>query len=250
MKHNFCGYNSFEVDITDYVEFDQENVLAVYVDGSSSFEGWWYQGAGIYRHVWLVKTELVSVDLYGVYVKPERTADGWNLTVENILRNDDYKEKSLTVVTDIINDGEVVLSMRGETVLPCQEKGVVVFNGGIDTPHLWSVEDPHQYLARTRIIMDGEEIDCYETKFGFRYFEFDVNTLLLFLSRTSVVMRFPSFHRKLRSIASLPITRVSPARRLKAVALAVCTMVRHTQKTNIIFFITLISILVEQVNSR
>ena len=172
MKHNFCGYNSFEVDITDYVEFDQENVLAVYVDGSSSFEGWWYQGAGIYRHVWLVKTELVSVDLYGVYVKPERTADGWNLTVENTLRNDDYKEKSLTVVTDIINDGEVVLSMRGETVLPCQEKCVVVFNGCVDTPHLWSVEDPHQYLARTRIIMDGEEIDCYETKFGFRYFEF------------------------------------------------------------------------------
>lgn len=174
MKHNFCGYNSFEVDITDYVEFDQENVLAVYVDGSSSFEGWWYQGAGIYRHVWLVKTELVSVDLYGVYVKPERTAEGWNLTVENTLRNDDYKEKSLTVVTDIINDGEVVLSMSGETVLQCQEKCVVIFNGCIDTPHLWSVEDPHQYLARTRIIMDGEELDCYETKFGFRYFEFDV----------------------------------------------------------------------------
>lgn len=106
LKHNFCGYNSFE--------------------------GWWYQGAGIYRHVWLVKTELVSVDLYGVYVKPERTADGWNLTVENKLRNDDYKEKSLTVVTDIINDGEVVLSMSGETVLQCQEKCVVVFNGCID----------------------------------------------------------------------------------------------------------------------
>ena len=172
LKHNFCGYNSFEVDITDYVEFEQENVLAVYVDGSSSFEGWWYQGAGIYRHVWIVKTELVSVDLYGVYVKPERTDEGWNLTVENTLRNDDYSDKQLTVVTDIINDGEVVLSMSQETELPYQEKAVVVFNGNMESPHLWSIEDPHQYLARTRLIMDGEEVDYYETKFGFRYFEF------------------------------------------------------------------------------
>lgn len=172
LKHNFCGYNSFEVDITDYVEFDQENVLAVYVDGSSSFEGWWYQGAGIYRHVWLVKTELVSVDLYGVYVKPERTDNGWNLTVENTLRNDDYSDKQLTVVTDIINDREVVLSMSQETELPYQEKFVVSFSGRVENPHLWSIEDPHQYLARTRLIMNGEEVDSYETKFGFRYFEF------------------------------------------------------------------------------
>ena len=172
LKHNFCGYNSFEVDITDYVEFDQENVLAVYVDGSSSFEGWWYQGAGIYRHVWLVKTELVSVDLYGVYVKPERTDNGWNLTVENTLRNDDYSDKQLTVVTDIINDGEVVLSMVQETELSYQEKAVFIFNGNMESPHLWSIEDPHQYFARTRLIMDGKEVDSYETRFGFRYFDF------------------------------------------------------------------------------
>ena len=172
LKHNFCGYNSFEVDITDYVEFDQENVLAVYVDGSSSFEGWWYQGAGIYRHVWIVKTELISVDLYGVYVKPERTEDGWNLTVENTLRNDDYSDRQLTVVTDIINDGEVVLSMSQETELPYQDKVVVTFKGNVESPHLWTIEDPHQYLARTRLLVDGKEVDSCETKFGFRYFEF------------------------------------------------------------------------------
>ena len=82
MKHNFCGYNSFEVDITDYVDFDRDNVLAVYID-SSSYESWAYQGAGIYRHVWLVKTELVSVDLWGVYVKAEKDGEDWNVEVEN-----------------------------------------------------------------------------------------------------------------------------------------------------------------------
>ncbi len=173
MKHNFCGYSSFEVDITDYVEIDKENILAVYVDGKSNFEGWWYQGAGIYRHVWLVKTEQVSVDLYGVYVKPKRTDNGWKLTVENTLRNDNYEDKQVTVLTDIINDDEVVLSMRAETNLPYREKNVVVLNKEIENPHLWSIEDPHQYKARTRIFIGEEEIDCYEVKFGFRYYEFD-----------------------------------------------------------------------------
>ena len=45
MKHNFCGYTPFEVDITDIAYFDKENVLAVYTD-SSTHEGWWYQGGG------------------------------------------------------------------------------------------------------------------------------------------------------------------------------------------------------------
>ena len=65
LKHNFCGYNSFEVEISDYVKFgDEENVLAVYVEAMPN-EGWWYQGAGIYRHVWLCKTDAVCVDLWG-----------------------------------------------------------------------------------------------------------------------------------------------------------------------------------------
>lgn len=172
MKHNFCGYNSFEVDITDYVEFEKENILAVYVDGCSSFEGWWYQGAGIYRHVWLVKTEKVSVDLWGVYVKPVKTETGWDLTIENTIRNDWYDDKSVKVVTEIM-DGEVcVLSCEGESVVPARESYAIQIKESVENPHLWSIEDPHQYKAVTRVILDGEEVDTYETKFGFRYFEY------------------------------------------------------------------------------
>ena len=67
MKHNFCGYTPFEVDITDNVFFDKENIVAVYAN-ADSHEGWWYQGGGIYRNVWLIKTADVAVDLWGVYV--------------------------------------------------------------------------------------------------------------------------------------------------------------------------------------
>ena len=94
LKHNFCGYNSFEVDITDFVKFgegrENENVLAVYVS-SEEFEGWWYQGAGIYRHVWLNKTDTVAIDLWGVYAMPVERGNGiWDIDVETTVLNDRY----------------------------------------------------------------------------------------------------------------------------------------------------------------
>mgnify|MGYP001201089198 FL=1 len=88
MARNFCGYTSFEVDITDVVRFNEDNVVAVYVE-ASDHEGWWYEGAGIYRHVWLIKTELISVDLWGVWVNPQKIDDeNWKVSVETTLRND------------------------------------------------------------------------------------------------------------------------------------------------------------------
>ena len=63
MYHNFSAYNTFEIDITDYVYYDKENIIAVYVN-TEGFEGWWYQGGGIYRDVHLTVTEPVAIDLW------------------------------------------------------------------------------------------------------------------------------------------------------------------------------------------
>ena len=77
IKRNFCGYTSFEVDITDFITFDDKNVVAVYVK-TDKHEGWWYEGAGIYRNVWLVKTDKTSVDLWGVILIPKKIkTSGW-----------------------------------------------------------------------------------------------------------------------------------------------------------------------------
>ena len=74
MYHNFSAYNTFEIDITDYVYFDKENIIAVYVN-TEEFEGWWYQGGGIYRDVWLTVTEPVAIDLWGVYAPYKKIGD-------------------------------------------------------------------------------------------------------------------------------------------------------------------------------
>jgi Beta-galactosidase/beta-glucuronidase len=63
------GYASSVYDITDYLNYGEENVVAVRVDASIE-EGWYYEGAGIYRHVWLNKTDRLHVAQYGTFVLP------------------------------------------------------------------------------------------------------------------------------------------------------------------------------------
>lgn len=172
MGHNFCGYTGFEIDITDYVEFDCENVLAVYVDATSSHEGWWYEGGGIYRHVWLTKTDKVAVDLYGLCVRPAYRGDHWDLTVINTVRNDLYETVDATLKTEITDGNRTVLSLSGGCSLPAFSKSDVTLSGEVKAPRLWSVDDPYLYRAVTKVYRGGTLTDVYETRFGFRYFAY------------------------------------------------------------------------------
>lgn len=172
MGHNFCGYTSFETDITDYVEFDRKNVLAVFVDATSSHEGWWYEGGGIYRHVWLIKTDKISVDLWGVYVNPEYKNGKWDLHIENTVRNDSYETAEVEVVTKISDERGELLFLSGKCSIAPMTKSTVNLSGAVKKPHLWDLDDPHQYKAVTYIYHNGAETDAYETKFGFRYFSY------------------------------------------------------------------------------
>jgi beta-galactosidase len=58
---------SFYFDVTPYANPGGTNVLVVRVD-ASRFEGWFYEGAGIYRHVWLTTENPVHVSEWGTYV--------------------------------------------------------------------------------------------------------------------------------------------------------------------------------------
>ncbi|MCQ2430969.1 MAG: DUF4982 domain-containing protein [Clostridia bacterium] len=176
MGHNFCGYTGFEIDITDYAEFDRDNVLAVYVN-TEEHESWWYEGGGIYRHVWLEKTEKLACDRWGLYMIPRRiVGDRWSLTAENTIRNDSDQPMDCIVRTEVFEGEEAVLSMEMPYSVPAREKTVRRMQAELTAPHLWSCDDPYLYRAVTTVVRDGEAVDTYETPFGFRYYEFDPET--------------------------------------------------------------------------
>ena len=173
MKHNFCGYTSFEVDITDVVKFDAQNTLSVYVN-TENHEGWWYEGGGIYRHVWLVKTDLVSVDLWGVYAKPILLENSlWKVQTETTVRNDFFKSKKRIVIKgEIIDkDGIIVSTSEISGLVNIKDKRVFRYNFFVNNPKLWSPESPMQYVMRTKIYCGSKMLDSYDVKFGFRTFE-------------------------------------------------------------------------------
>lgn len=175
LKHNFCGYTTFEVDITDYVKFDEENVLSVYVQ-ATEHEGWWYEGAGIYRHVKLIKTELVSVDLWGLYVRPVFDGKNWTVKTELTLRNDSYSPKTAEIITRIADlSGKILTKTNSFADIAIKDLTTVKYNLSAENPKLWSPDEPNLYLATAKVYVDGELFDEYSTRFGFRYFKADPN---------------------------------------------------------------------------
>lgn len=171
MKHNFCGYTSFEVDITDTVFFDKPNIIAVYVD-TSNHEGWWYEGAGIYRHVWLVKTEKTAVDLYGVYVNPVKDGDVWRTEIETTVMNvgecGEIEVKSVIYTAD----GAVAAEATGKAHTAEYGKITVKQTVNVENPKLWDINEPNLYNIETSIIQNGVKIDTVINRFGFRTIEY------------------------------------------------------------------------------
>ena len=97
LKRNFSSYNSFEVDISNNIYYDKENVLAVQTN-TEDYEGWWYQGGGIYRNVTLVITEPVAIDLYGVYAPAKKIDDkNWSVDFETTVINAGYEDAEVEI---------------------------------------------------------------------------------------------------------------------------------------------------------
>lgn len=180
MHHNYSRYNSFEIDISDYVFYDKENVIAVYVD-TQEFEGWWYQGGGIYRDVHLTITERLAIDLWGVYA-PTRKIDNsqWTVDLETTIVNDTYEESSVTVKSVLLDrNGVEVAQTQGVGSIAPRERGVLRYGMLVRNPELWDCENPRLYTVRTALYRGDAQIDCCDTRIGFRTVEISVEKGLL-----------------------------------------------------------------------
>lgn len=190
MKHNFCGYSSFEVDIGDMLKYGEDNVLAVYVETKDCHEGWWYEGGGIYRHVHLIKTEPVCVELWGVYAMPRKDKQngGWYIPVETTVLNETYKDKHVRAHTRFTSaDGKVLCEAEGESDIQLKDKCTLKYTATAAEPELWSPEEPNLYSVITDIYCDGELTDTYVTRCGFREVVMDANEGLFINGKHTVI---------------------------------------------------------------
>ena len=175
LKQSFSAYVPIDVDITDVALFgDQKNVVVVKAIIPDKPEGWWYQGGGIYRNVWLIATDKVYVDLYGVYVHPQKQEnDTWLVPIETTVCNDKAESKTVRILSEILYSGQTVASTATDISVAPYDKQTAESACRMADPKLWDIDSPHLYTLRTTIY-DGEDaIDNYDTTFGFREIRFD-----------------------------------------------------------------------------
>jgi beta-galactosidase len=173
---NVSGYAPFQFDLTDLVNAGGRNVLAVRVDATLS-EGWFYEGAGIYRHVWLTKTEPVHVRQWGTYVRSSIASDVATVSISTEVENESGKAQSCQVKWRIVDaQGKEVATAQAtpRNTLPWDSNA---FESQANVPHpqLWSIDDPHLYRVITTVEADGRVTDREETTFGIRSVRFDAD---------------------------------------------------------------------------
>ena len=170
------GYASQVYDISEYLNYGGDNVIAVRADASLE-EGWFYEGAGIYRHVWLEKTDPLHVAPFGTFVHsslayPYDTAE---VTIETTVDNKGNTPASYELRHRLIApDGSVAATASAsETGLLAKESRRSISGVTVSKPVLWDVDSPRLYKLVTEVVKDGSVVDCDTVVTGIRDARFD-----------------------------------------------------------------------------
>ena len=172
------GYATQVYDVTEYVNYGGENLVCVRADATLE-EGWFYEGAGIYRDAWLIKSAAVSVAPFGTFVYADLKAPYTSATihVDTEVNNHSLEPQTCTVEHRLLDaQGNEVgrtstasLDLKGKQTSGCKQTLT------LDRPHLWSTSDPCLYQVETTVKVNGLVTDVYMTTTGIRDVEFDAD---------------------------------------------------------------------------
>lgn len=206
------GYNSWRLDLTPYIQVGTENQLAIRVD-NPNHSARWYPGGGLYRDVWITKTQPVHVAQWGTFITTRNVSHqsaiiDLNVTVDNHL---DHAAK-ITLSTNLFaldslgNVGNQSLATFPEVRKVFEAKQNATISGSIEiqNPRLWGpppTQKPHLYMAETVIMLDGKEVDRYHTRFGIRSVEFK-STNGLIINGERVFMKGVNQHHDLGALGA------------------------------------------------
>lgn len=175
LYRNFSGYVSFTVDLTDMANFgDVPNVLAVRVD-AAAWEGWWYEGAGIYRSVWLHKKAAAHIAHNGIWAKPVCRDGEWAVQLETTVENSFEFPHDFRLDTEITApDGKACAFLSQTGHVDGYGTAVLTGEAAIGSPALWSPEHPALYRVKATVSgAFGEHFDTVMT--GLRTLRYDAN---------------------------------------------------------------------------
>ena len=186
LGHEPSGYATQTYDISEYLNYGGENILCVRADATLE-EGWFYEGAGIYRHVWLNKAAKLNVAPFGTFVYSEFAVpyslhdnagpdlSMASLHIETTVQNMGSAAAGYTL-KHILKDADGIELGTAEAdgaMIPAKDSHRTLAVIPVENPHLWSCEDPYLYKVVTEVYSKGTLVDSYETVTGIRHIEFD-----------------------------------------------------------------------------
>ena len=171
------GYATQVYDVTPYIKYGEENLICVRADASLE-EGWFYEGAGIYRDVWLEKMAEVSVAPFGTFVRVDlqKKPGAAVLMVRTEVTNSGLETQHYTVDIRLL-DAEGREVVYGKDNYPSNLKAKDTKGQEcmliVKEPHLWSPDDPYLYQVEHIVKVDDKVTDVYTTTIGIRDIRFD-----------------------------------------------------------------------------
>jgi len=170
------GYSSFRLELTPYINFGADNIIAVRLENPED-SARWYPGAGIYRHTWLVKTNPIHVGHWGTFVStPSVTEAQAEIKAAATIHNQTQSDVTISLRQEVTLEGSsrVLASAQTDNIViranssDCQTEMLA-----IKAPNLWGIESPMLYQLTTKVIECGNTVDVYRTPFGIRTTHFD-----------------------------------------------------------------------------
>ena len=171
------GFVPFAYELTPYLHFGGENVIAVRVDNSRQTNCRWYTGSGIYRHTWLLKTGPLRVGYWGTFVScPRVSADEATVRMETKVVNGHSHAVACSLATALLDDrGRTVVTRETPHSLAAGGEYRFVQELTVPKPALWSVDQPYLYTVRSTLRMGDHIADEVETPAGIRSAVFDAD---------------------------------------------------------------------------
>lgn len=174
----YSGYTRSRFDITAAAKPGQVNTIAVQVD--PRYDGWWYEGGGIYRSVRLVAVAPVHIAPDGVFVAPRLADPGDGVSadatavVQTEIANTGSTADRVEIATEVLDaDGRVVATASSVGQLAAGDTQKTTQEIAMPRAHLWSPQQPYLYRLRSTVRSGGRLVDEVFTRFGVRHARFD-----------------------------------------------------------------------------